>query len=78
MRKREQVNIEWTGSDRIKGIKQEDNSTSELDNIQEYLEKEGYNKDQFDPQKMYMKNQTNKINVVRDGKETKLNVYGRK
>jgi hypothetical protein len=78
MKERQQVNIEWAGTDRITGFKPEENEVDQdLENIQEYLKKEGYDNDKFDPNS-YMRQQTKKINVVREGKETQLNVYERK
>ena len=77
MKKRQQINIEWTGTDRIKTVIQEDNVDPDLENIQEYLKRD-YGEDKFDPRSTLMTQRAEKINVVRDGKETKLNVYERK
>lgn len=77
MKKREQVNIEWAGTDRIKGVKQEDAVDKDLENIQEYLAK-GYAEDEFDPRSTLMTRTREKITVVREGKETELDVYERK
>lgn len=77
MKKRHQVNIEWTGTDRIKGVKRSQGIDPDFENIQEYL-KQGYGDDNFDPRSTLMTQRSEKIKVVREGKETEMNVYERK
>lgn len=76
MKKREEVNITWEGTHRIKGVKPEPTVENDFENIQEYLTM-GYGNDKFDPRQTLMTKQTQKINVVREGKETKMDVYQR-
>jgi hypothetical protein len=76
MKKRHQVNIEYTGSDRIQSFKQEDRGFLDMKNVEEYIKKE-YPDDHFDPRSTLMSRQNRKIQVVREGKETELNVYHR-
>ena len=76
MKKRHQVNINYTGTDLIQTYKTEDRGLLDVGDIKEYLERE-YGEDQFDPRNTLMSKQERKIKVGREGKETDMNVYQR-